>query len=139
MRRRDLVSSVTLSVLGALALERTFTREVALARCASISLATEIELSRYVIEVNVLRVDAHAALLDVRASWKGSPPDTLTVSFSGRSHPLRRGAADTIHLVFARGASDTRLTLYPCGASGILDASMIDALRAAGLTRRAIG
>lgn len=101
-----------------------------------IPLETEIARSRYVLEVEVVRLDAHAALLRVRASWKGRPPETITVSFSARSHPLRRGGADTTHIVFVHGASDERLTIYPCGASGILDPAMTEALRAAGLTRR---
>ncbi len=135
-RRSFVVSS--LSSLG-LAVGLGVVARSAAARCMQIPLETEVERSRYVIEVAVLRVDAHAALLRTRASWKGTPPETLTVSFSGRSHPLRRVAEDTTHIVFPHGSSDARLSLYPCGASGILDAAMTDALRALGLTRRALG
>lgn len=135
MRRRVFVSTLAISSIGVLALEPSR----ALARCVPIPLAIEIDRSRYVIEVEVERLDAHAAHVRVLASWKGSPPSSLTISFSGRSHPLRHGGPDAVHLVFAQGASDARLMIYPCGASGLLEASMTDALRAAGLTRREIG
>lgn len=141
--RRSFVTALGLSGLGVswagvLAIDRALVRDVAAAQCVPIPLAVEIDRSRYVIEVEVERFDAHAAHVRVLASWRGSPPRSLTISFSGRSHPLRRGGPEAVHLVFAQGASDARLMIYPCGASGLLEASMTDALRAAGLTRREI-
>ncbi len=124
--------------LGILGLALVGGASVAHARCAPITLTQEIERARYVVEVETISVDSHGAVLRVRAAWKGSPPSTLTVSFSGRGHPLRNARPGTVLVVFAQGPSDAHLLVYPCGATGVLDRAMTDALTAAGLTRTAL-
>lgn len=104
------------------------------ARCAVIPLETEIARARYVVEARVTSVQAHSATLEVLASWKGRAPRTLSLGFSGRSHPLRR-VGDRPVVAFVMGHRDDQLTLYPCGATGAVEDSLLEALVAAGLRR----
>ncbi|MFO0709893.1 MAG: hypothetical protein U0353_08645 [Sandaracinus sp.] len=127
--------ALTLGALGTLAVGGVTSS--AEARCAPISIAQEIERARYVVEVEPISVDSHGAVLRVIASWKGTPPATITVSFSGRGHPLRNARPGTVLVVFAQGPSDAHLLVYPCGATGVLDRATIDALTHEGLTRTA--
>jgi hypothetical protein len=102
-----------------------------LAYCVTISLGEEIVRARYVVEARVVSLDAHAAVLEVIATWKGAPTPRLTVSFVRQTTALRTARPDTVLVVFAQGPNDAHLMVYPCGATSPLAPE----LAAAALTR----
>jgi hypothetical protein len=128
-RRRALalaVGSTLASLLGA---------APARAYCVPISLTEEVARARYVVEARVVSLDAHAAVLEVIAAWKGRPTPRLTVSFVRQTVALRTARPDTVLVVFAQGPNDAHLMVYPCGATSALSPELAAELAAAGLTR----
>lgn len=123
-------------VLGGLAVLTAVSR--AQARCVPIPLSDEIARARYVVEARVSSIDAHAAVLEVLATWKGRPTRTLTVSFARQSHALRSARADTVLVVFAQGPNDAHLLVYPCGATSPLTPELAEELAHEGLRRTAL-
>jgi anti-sigma factor RsiW len=103
--------------------------------CVPISLGEEIVRARYVVEARVVSLDAHAAVLEVIAAWKGTPTPRLTVSFVRQTVALRTARPDTVLVVFAQGPNDAHLMVYPCGATSALVPELAAPLAAAGLTR----
>lgn len=128
--RRALVLGVA---AGALATASS--TSAVLARCVPITLAEEIARARYVVEARVSSLDAHAAVLEVLAAWKGAPPTQITVSFVRQTTALRSARAESVLVVFAQGPNDAHLMVYPCGATSPLTAELTAELAAAGLAR----
>jgi hypothetical protein len=120
---------------AAAALAASLPASHALARCVPISLAEEVARARYVVEARVVSLDAHAAVLEVIAAWKGTPTPRLTVSFVRHTTALRTARPDTVLVVFAQGPNDAHLMVYPCGATSVLAPELAAELAAAGLTR----
>ena len=107
----------------------------ALGYCVPISLTEEVARARYVVEARVVSLDAHAAVLEVIAAWKGTPSPRLTVSFVRQTVALRTARPETVLVVFAQGPNDAHLMVYPCGATSALSPELTAELAAAGLTR----
>ena len=106
-----------------------------LAYCVPISVTEEVARARYVVEARVVSRDAHAAVLEVIAAWKGRPTPRLTVSFVRQTVALRTARPETVLVVFAQGPNDAHLMVYPCGATSALSPELTTELAAAGLTR----
>ena len=131
MQRRGVLVALAVAATGASLLGAA----PGLAYCVPISVTEEVARARYVVEARVVSRDAHAAVLEVLAAWKGTPTPRLTVSFVRQTTALRTARPETVLVVFAQGPNDAHLMVYPCGATSALSPELTAQLAAAGLTR----
>ena len=111
MQRRGVLVALAVGATGASLLGAA----PGLAYCVPISVTEEVARARYVVEARVVSRDAHAAVLEVLAAWKGTPTPRLTGAPFMANHAV--AAIDGPH------AGQGAVSAAPFGSASILPIS----------------